>query len=252
MAKTADSASAATGAKEIGFVAEEKIDGVSIVLYYTGGSLVRAFTRGNGFVGNDVTENVRPSDRFPLRRFPSHRCVVRGEIYLPVSSSPDQLRSTSPTRIPQPRGPHIRGASRAGGASVPLQIFVYEGFFPGFAVPSRILEELRTWGQLTQDRFFRNLSPANCVLQPADHRGPFRDRPLLEQRQGEKGVDYETTGSYSRSTRSPVREERGYTGHHPRWAVAYKFESPKDSPRSMNRCPVVRTGRVTPVSRVHR
>jgi len=132
MAKTADSASAATGAKEIGFVAEEKIDGVSIVLYYTGGSLVRAVPRGNGFVGNDVTENVKTIGSVPLRLSRPIDCVVRGEIYLPVSSF-SRINDTLDLPYANPRNlaaGTIRRVKSREVASVPLQIFVYEGFFP--------------------------------------------------------------------------------------------------------------------------
>src|SRR4030042_1405939 len=67
----------------VSFVFEEKIDGASIVLYYEKGLLVRAVTRGNGDVGNDVTANVKTIGSVPLSLPRPADVVVRGEIYLP-------------------------------------------------------------------------------------------------------------------------------------------------------------------------
>ncbi|MFA6785317.1 MAG: DNA ligase (NAD(+)) LigA, partial [Sphaerochaeta sp.] len=67
----------------LGFVIEEKIDGISIVLYYEKGLLVRAVTRGNGLVGNDVTSNIKTIASIPLRLPEDVTLAVRGEVYLP-------------------------------------------------------------------------------------------------------------------------------------------------------------------------
>jgi len=259
MAKTADSASAATGAKEIGFVAEEKIDGVSIVLYYTGGSLVRAVTRGNGFVGNDVTENVKTIGSVPLRLSRPIDCVVRGEIYLPVSSF-SRINDTLDLPYANPRNlaaGTIRRVKSREVASVPLQIFVYEGFFPE-ALPShvRILEELEDLGFRLNPRtgFFGTSVPGELRLRhpgwtigDLSATGLFLEAAARER----KGLDYEIDGLVFKVNEIPVREELGYTGHHPRWAVAYKFESPEGLTRVDGiDVQVGRTGRVTPVARV--
>ena len=70
------------GKEHLSFVEEEKIDGISMVLYYEEGSLVRAVTRGNGAVGNDVTANIRTISQVPLRLKEKVTLVVRGEVYL--------------------------------------------------------------------------------------------------------------------------------------------------------------------------
>jgi DNA ligase (NAD+) len=73
---------AAACKQEVGFVVEEKIDGASIVLYYEHGELQYALTRGNGLLGNDVSNNVRTISQVPLRIAESSRLAVRGEIYI--------------------------------------------------------------------------------------------------------------------------------------------------------------------------
>ena len=66
----------------MGFTVEEKIDGASIVLYYDRGELQHALTRGNGLLGNDVSDNVRTISQVPLRIAESSPLAVRGEIYI--------------------------------------------------------------------------------------------------------------------------------------------------------------------------
>ena len=68
--------------ENLSIVLEEKIDGFSLVLYYEKGLLVRAVTRGNGFVGNDVTANAKTIHAIPLRLTEAVDIAVRGEVYL--------------------------------------------------------------------------------------------------------------------------------------------------------------------------
>jgi len=68
--------------RDLAFTIEEKIDGVSIVLYYENGRLARAITRGNGYVGNDVTANVMTIRTVPLRLHREVTVAVRGEVFL--------------------------------------------------------------------------------------------------------------------------------------------------------------------------
>ena len=70
------------GKEKLSFVEEEKIDGISMVLYYEDGILVRGVTRGNGSVGNDVTANIKTINQIPLRLKEKVNLVVRGEVYL--------------------------------------------------------------------------------------------------------------------------------------------------------------------------
>jgi DNA ligase (NAD+) len=87
--------------KTLSFVVEEKIDGASIVLYYKAGKLDTALTRGNGVVGNDVTENVRTIKQIPLVTGEMSDFAVRGEIFF---ISRNLLLITPPlkTNLPTP------------------------------------------------------------------------------------------------------------------------------------------------------
>src|SRR5581483_9643206 len=79
---------AGLGDGQVAYVAEMKIDGLSIALTYEGGRLVRGATRGDGLRGEDVTANVRTIRAIPLRlrNGPQGRIEVRGEVYLPRAS----------------------------------------------------------------------------------------------------------------------------------------------------------------------
>ncbi|MCD6396198.1 MAG: DNA ligase (NAD(+)) LigA, partial [Spirochaetaceae bacterium] len=115
----------------LSFVVEEKIDGVSIVLYYKNGILDLAATRGNGSVGNDITENVRTIKSVPLHLTEDIDIVVRGEIFLPLAEF-ENLNLQQEVPYANPRNltaGTLRRKKSSEVAAVPLDIFVYEGFF---------------------------------------------------------------------------------------------------------------------------
>ncbi len=119
------------GGSTLAFVVEEKIDGVSIVLYYEDGLLVRAVTRGNGFIGNDVTGNIKTIGAVPLRLKQPLSLAVRGEVYLPKSEFA-LLNAEMEIPYANPRNlaaGTVRRIKSSEAARVPLQVFVYEAFW---------------------------------------------------------------------------------------------------------------------------
>ncbi|HVP19939.1 MAG TPA: NAD-dependent DNA ligase LigA [Spirochaetia bacterium] len=246
--------------RSLSFVCEEKIDGASIVLYYEKGLLARAVTRGNGLVGNDVTGNVRTIRAVPLRLTRALNVAARGEIFLPKS-----LFSTINAKMEEPyANPRnlasgtLRRVKSREVAEVPLQIFVYEGFFenpPG--THREILELLEELGFRLNQRtgYFSDngdLDQAR-VRHPEWHAGRTADIPgfLEEERRSREALDYEIDGIVVKVNEIAAREALGYTGHHPRWAIAFKFESPEGvTTVKAIEVQVGRTGRITPVARV--
>ncbi|HZJ87762.1 MAG TPA: DNA ligase (NAD(+)) LigA, partial [Sphaerochaeta sp.] len=125
--------SATRSGEAVAVVLEEKIDGVSIVLYYEDGLLVRALTRGDGYVGNDVTANVKTIASVPLAIDYPNPVAVRGEIYLPKSSFVS-LNASLEVPYASPRNlaaGSIRRNKSKEVAQIPLDIFIYEGFWEG-------------------------------------------------------------------------------------------------------------------------
>ena len=253
----------------LSFVIEEKIDGASIVLYYEGGLLKRGVTRGNGSVGNDVTANVRTIVSVPLRLPEAVDITVRGEVYLPLTRF-EEINSVQEIPFANPRnlaaGTLRRKKSREV-AQIPLEIFVYEGVFEGGGTSAAyrsfdrhrdMLDFLKTQGFPINPRLglFGPDFSSEIFHTPAGlefSAGPLSAiEGFLEQMSRERsGLDYEIDGLVIKVDELEPRERLGYTGHHPRWAIAYKFESPEavSTVESID-VQVGRTGRITPVARI--
>ena len=249
---------------DLSFVIEEKIDGLSMVLYYEKGLLVRAVTRGNGFVGNEVTANIRTLPSVPLKLSQPVDIVVRGEVYLPKDAF-EKINSTLEEPYANPRNlaaGSIRRIKSSETARVPLTIFCYEGFTDDaqFGDHIQILAYLRQLGFRIDPNigyFCRTAEQARARLKEAGLEnfvsGSFEDIPAYIQRRTRErgGLPYEIDGLVCKVDEISVRNAFGYTGHHPRWALAYKFEAPQAETRVLGiDVQIGRTGRVTPVARV--
>ncbi|MDT4762637.1 NAD-dependent DNA ligase LigA [Sphaerochaeta sp. PS] len=250
--------------QDLSFVVEEKIDGVSIVLYYEKGLLVRAVTRGNGAVGNDVTANIRTIASIPLRLPEEVTVAVRGEVFLPKA---EFLELNKGMEVPyaNPRNlaaGTIRRIKSSEVAKVPLRIFVYEGFWQDqslFADHLAILAELASYGfslNPTIALVCKEKEEAEARLEKVSLQGSalsFADvDDYVRMHTAERAsLAYEIDGLVIKVDELSVRESLGYTEHHPRWALAYKFESPQALTVVENiEVQVGRTGRITPVARV--
>ena len=222
--------------------------------------LARAVTRGNGLVGNDVTANVKTIGAVPLRLPRPVTVAARGEVFL-ARSLFDSINANLEEPYANPRNlaaGALRRVKSSEVAGIPLGIYVYEGFFQQPAATHReALEELEELGFRLNPRtgFFserRRWPPCGSGTRRG-RRGRSRTSSASSRPSGGSGRISTTrsTGWSSRSTRSPARESLGYTGHHPRWAIAFKFESPQGATtvRAID-VQVGRTGRVTPVARV--
>jgi DNA ligase (NAD+) len=246
--------------ESLSFSCEEKIDGASIVLYYNKGVLARAVTRGNGLVGNDVTGNVKTIRTVPLRLAEPVTVSVRGEIFLARSLFASiNARMEEPYANPRNLASGtLRRVKSKEVAEVPLNIFVYEGFF---AEPVGTHREI--WEKLEMLGF--RLNPRIGYFSGGPEKAEVRERHpgwkvgeideiggfIEDERRLRETLDYEIDGLVIKVNEVPVRERLGYTGHHPRWAIALKFESPEGL-TTVNAIDtqVGRTGRITPVARV--
>jgi DNA ligase (NAD+) len=255
--------SARNAGRELSYVVEEKIDGASIVLYYEEGLLARAVTRGNGEVGNDVTGNVRTIRAVPLRLSRAVTVAVRGEIFLPRSLFAG-INAGQETPYANPRNlasGTLRRVKSREVARVPLDIFVYEGYFaPPCPTHLETLAALAELGFKLNPRSACFAAGAAALLPPALpagpggwHTGAPADIPAyLERAAAERsGLDYDIDGLVIKVNELEARELLGFTGHHPRWALAFKFEAPEAETRVVRiEIQVGRTGRITPVARV--
>ncbi|MDE0221521.1 MAG: NAD-dependent DNA ligase LigA [Spirochaetaceae bacterium] len=242
------------------FVVEEKIDGSSILLHYRDGVLERAVTRGNGRSGNDVTANVRTIRTVPLRLQAAETLVVRGEIFIRRAAF-EALNDGVETPYANARNfaaGSLRRVKSVDVATVPLEIFVYEGFMADPPTThTELLAHLRRLG-------FR-INPATVVIEddadgssPADGAAGFEVidtastvKYVEERAAARPDLPYDIDGLVLKVDRLAAREAMGATEHHPRWAIAVKFDAPEGVSvvRSIE-IQVGRTGRVTPVARI--
>ncbi len=245
--------------QELSFVVEEKIDGASIVLYYKTGQLESALTRGNGIVGNDVIENVRTIKQVPLVTDENSDFTVRGEIYIKKSEF-DTYNQTFDNKYSNPRNlaaGSLRNIKSSVVANVPLNIFTYEGFFESTITNDHILalSKLKELGfriNKNMGFFSDNKEQISVVREklPGITTGDIGDlSAYVRERKGQRDrLDYEIDGLVIKVNELDVRELLGYTSHHPRWAVAFKFDAPTAQTKLIDiQVQIGRNGRVTPV-----
>jgi DNA ligase (NAD+) len=229
--------------EDLNFIAEEKIDGVSIVLYYEKGLLQRALTRGNGFIGNDVTANVKTIRAVPLRLPEAVTIAVRGEIYLPKDEF-ERLNRSLETPFANPRNlaaGTIRRIRSRETAAVPLEIFVYEGYTEDRRVDAhtQMIDYLK--------RLEFRVNPRWAVCDTPEELEQF----IKQEESVRSDLPYEIDGLVIKVDQLNARRMLGFTGHHPRWALAYKFEAPQAETEVISiDVQIGRTGRATPVARV--
>lgn len=230
---------------ELSFVLEEKIDGFSIVLYYRDGILEKAVTRGNGHIGNDVTANVKTIRAVPLRLTKPVTLAVRGEVFLPKKDF-EIINATLAEPFANPRNlaaGTIRRNKSSETAKVPLSVFCYEGFWEeptGFTDHMQILNELKILGL-----------PVDPNLSFYDKDYSALEADIKARTESRSNLPYEIDGLVVKVNDLAQREAVGYTEHHPRWAIAYKFEAPQAESEVLDiDVQIGRTGRVTPMARI--
>lgn len=228
------------------YVAELKIDGLSISLTYEDGHLVRGVTRGDGFRGEDVTSNVRTIRAIPLR-LTGHapgRVEIRGEVYLPRIAFERINREREARDEPVFANPRNSAAgamrnldprevSRRG-----LSAFTYQLIGPPDVVPHsqfETLERLREWGLPVEGHFERCRGVGDVLA----YCGRWRE--------GRRSLPFDTDGVVVKLDDLGLREKAGATAKFPRWAVAFKFPAEQATTRLLRiDVAVGRTGAVTP------
>ncbi len=233
------------------YVLEPKLDGASIELVYEDGVLVRGVTRGNGFVGEAVTANVRTIPTVPLRLRTEERpaprmLAVRGEVMMYISdflafNAELEARGLEPYASPRNSAAGaLRQLDPRVTASRKLVAFVYDVLAVEGATFRRDWEGLAAlvaWGFKTPERAQRARTVDEIL---AYHRSWEEARDHL---------DYEIDGVVIKLDDLSAREALGATSHHPRWALAFKFAPRQAVTRVLDiQVQVGRTGVLTPVA----
>jgi DNA ligase (NAD+) len=229
------------------YACELKYDGASISISYENGKLKRAVTRGDGFQGDDVTNNIKTIKAIPIHLkgdFPK-KFDIRGEIILPFTGFEkmnQELIEIGETPYSNPRNTASGSLKLQDSAEVakrPLDCLLYSliGNNLPFKTQFEGLEKARNWGFKVpkQSLLAKNMDE---VFDFINHWDNHRHE-----------LPYETDGVVVKINDLHQQDELGYTAKSPRWAIAYKFKSEQVSTKLNSiSYQVGRTGSITPVA----
>ncbi|WP_119296421.1 NAD-dependent DNA ligase LigA [Brevibacterium casei] len=234
------------------FLCELKIDGLAVNLLYRNGELVRAATRGDGRIGEDITANVRTIADIPQRldtEFPPAEVEIRGEVFFPVEKFAElnaQLVAEGKHPFANPRNSaagSLRQKDPAVTATRPLHMLVHgiaawtpaDDSHPEPARQSEVYEQFRQWG-LPISEYYKVLGTLKEIEEFISYYGEHRH-----------DVTHEIDGIVVKIDDFAVQEALGYTSRAPRWATAFKYPPEEVTTKLLDiQVQVGRTGRVTP------
>ncbi|HHX47005.1 MAG TPA: NAD-dependent DNA ligase LigA [Brevibacterium sp.] len=234
------------------FLCELKIDGLAVNLLYRNGELVRAATRGDGRIGEDITANVRTISDIPHHlntEHPPAEVEIRGEVFFPV----EEFAELNASLVAEGKAPFANPRNSAAGslrqkdpavtARRPLHMLVHgiavwtaaDDSHPEPAHQSEVYEQFRSWGLPISD-YFKVLDTVDEIEDFITYYGEHRHN-----------VTHEIDGIVIKIDDIAVQETLGYTSRAPRWATAFKYPPEEVTTKLIDiQVQVGRTGRVTP------
>ncbi len=240
------------GKDDVEYAGEPKFDGLAVSILYEDGVLTRVATRGDGYVGEDVTNNVRTIQSVPLRLIGEgwpRVLEVRGEVYMPKSGFERlnrELEKRGEKPFANPRNAaagSLRQLDPNITAQRPLDFSAYGfGKVEGGELPRRhseIMARFMDWGiKVARERtLVTGVEPAVAYY-----------KAMLAKRDD---LDFDMDGCVFKVDRLDEQEKLGYTTRAPRWAVAYKFPAEEAITRVLDVVwQVGRTGALTPVAKL--
>jgi DNA ligase (NAD+) len=235
------------GGRQFDLVCEPKIDGLAVALTYVDGLLVTGATRGDGYRGEDITQNLKTIRSIPLSvsKEAPPRFEVRGEVYLPKAGFKKLNEERAKEGLPLFANPRnaaagsVRQLDSSITAKRPLDIFVYAlGWAEGKAVPDthwEIMQCLKSLG-------FK-INP-NSALRRSLNEAEKYYQSWAESREK---FPYEADGIVAKVNSIALQQELGTVAHEPRWAIAYKFPAIQGTTRLIDiGINVGRTGSLNP------
>lgn len=231
---------------KLNYVVETKIDGLSVALEYVNGEFVRGATRGNGLIGEDVTENLKTIKNIPQKLTEKVNIIVRGEVF--IGSAEFEKMNEEREIMGESLFANARNAAAGSlrqldskvAASRPLNIFIFN---------VQRLEDNPFNSHFEQLEYLKklgfNVNPVHdyCTsieeaIEAVNKIGENRDKLTF-------GID----GAVIKVDELDLREKLGVTAKTPRWAIAYKY--PPEQKQTILKdiiCQVGRTGAITPMA----
>lgn len=229
---------------EVSYLCELKIDGLSISLAYENGILVAGATRGDGSIGENITENLKRVKDIPLTLPEPLTITVRGECYMPKASfdAVNQLRQENgEAEFANPRNAAagtLRQLDTSVVAKRNLATFLYQEASPtSEATQEDVLEKLSQLGFSVNEK--------RILASTIDQVWDFIEKVGQER----DSLPYEIDGIVIKVNDLAVQEELGFTVKAPKWAIAYKFPAEEKEAQLLSvDWTVGRTGVVTPTA----
>lgn len=250
-----------TNKTEVEYCVEPKFDGASIALVYENDKLIRAATRGDGAVGEDITNNAKALSSIPLTaafsKYGIYRIEIRGEVIIrrDVFAKMNEQRAEKGEKVFQNARNTASGSLRQKDPS---------------EVRARNLEAILYHVSLAEDENGKNLLAGKLeshyhtveILYECGFKTPIKDLKVCAdinevhdfiQSWDEKRLNFniDTDGMVVKVNSLAMQQRCGSTSHHPRWAVAYKFAAKQAQSKLLKvEFQVGRTGAVTPVAKI--
>ncbi len=233
-----------------GYIVDEKIDGVGVSLTYEKGVFTLAASRGDGWSGDNITENIKTQKVIPLKlnsHEPPDIVEIRGEMFITKT----ELKRINSLRKKEGKNTFANPRNTCAGALKlldPLKVarrrmnafFYAAGAWEGSKKPSTqqgLLETLEKWG-LPVDKKYEKRRRIEEVFEVFEKLQASRD-----------SKDYETDGAVIKVNSFAEQQQLGSTSRSPRWAIAYKYKAKKEITTIINvMFSVGRTGAITPVA----
>lgn len=235
----------------IEYAVEPKLDGLAVSLLYEDGKLVRGATRGDGYTGENITQNIRTVKSVPLRLQGDYPKVleVRGEVFMSKAGFEKmnaEARERGAKVFANPRNAaagSLRQLDSRITAARPLEVYCYsigriEGVEPP-ATQSEMLAALKRWGL--------RVNPESKVVQGVE--GCWRYYQDIGRKRDR--LPYEIDGVVYKVNSLELQERLGFVSRAPRWAIAHKFPAQEElTTLQAVEFQVGRTGALTPVARL--
>ena len=236
---------------ELTFCCEPKLDGLAVSIIYRDGVLVQAATRGDGFTGENITQNVKTIRNVPLKLrgdYPKE-LEVRGEVFMD-SAGFEKLNNEAQKRgekvFVNPRNAaagSLRQLDSKITAKRPLMFYAYStGLVADGSIPEdhfQQLEKLTDWGL--------PLCPETKLVEGPQAALDYYDDILTRRSE----LKYEIDGVVIKVNNKALQERLGFVARAPRWAIAYKFPAQEEVTQLLDvEFQVGRTGAITPVARL--
>jgi len=236
-----------TSEEQFNFTCEHKIDGLAVALTYVNRQLITGATRGDGFRGEDITQNLRTIRSIPLSvpEGAPTRFEVRGEVFLPKAGFAKLNKERTEEGLPPFANPRnaaagsVRQLDPRTTANRPLDIYIYMlGYAEDKATPPthwETMEYIKSLG-------FK-VNPNNSLLTDIEQVEQYY-QTWVERRES---LPYEADGIVVKVNQLDLQEKLGNIGHEPRWAIAYKFPPIQGTTRLKEiKISIGRTGTLNP------